>query len=188
MSFCGTYIFKRNDGPSTKPFVPSSDSMETQSRDICETVSVTEARRFGSFTALPCRRSLAVDVCDDALAQLTQDWNQHTGPSKTLREPGLENDLAGNCVLLALPEAIPERLWHVVYLAGLTFHLDGKYAIGIDHHYADEIRCDGGSGVPRCLPQSRRTFRGASDFHCRRAGCTRNDGVRTPAPGYQGDV
>lgn len=48
------------------------------------------------------------------------------GSSKADREPGLENDLAGNCVLLALPDGTPERLWHVAYLAGLTFHLDGK--------------------------------------------------------------
>lgn len=93
-----------------------------------EIVADSEARRFGSFTTLTCCRSLAVDVCDDALVRLKHDWAQRVGSSKTTREPGLENDLAGNCVLLALPGAIPERLWHVAYLAGLTFHLDGKAA------------------------------------------------------------
>ena len=86
-----------------------------------------EVTRFGCFTTLPVRRSGSSYLCEMAQARLEADWTQNIGLRKAKGETGLENELSGNCVALALPGAVPERLSLITYLAGITTHLDGTF-------------------------------------------------------------
>ena len=83
------------------------------------------AKATGCFTSLPIRIHSRNDIADDATMASIRDWGIHIGDGCE-QYSGSSCSPVGNWGAFIFPEALPDRLGVITYLANLGNIHDGK--------------------------------------------------------------
>jgi len=94
-------------------------------------ISAAEARKVGSFSALPVRINLRADLADDAASKVLKDWKKYIGDGKE-KAFHIHAGPLRNLNAFVYPEALPEQFRIVTYLTdfGVVFHGKTCHSIG----------------------------------------------------------
>lgn len=86
---------------------------ENDSRDLwdhSQSIALSDAQKYGSFTSLPARRNLDYKTMDKIGAKVFEDWVRSVGDNANKLSPAAGNDVFGSWDSLCLVDAKPGRL------------------------------------------------------------------------------